>query len=133
MIFPSGNIYMGKCRIFVEIHTHSWHIIVPHVPRSCPRFVNHCKHFQLCSWSRQWDSNPRPAVYKTATLTPELQRLVRQNTRSSSSGGGGSLSSSSNGVEGIRLPYPSALRPSMTLRAFQYASSRRCWRTMSRS
>ena len=31
----------------------------------------------LFSWSRQWDSNPRPAVYKTATLTPELQRHIQ--------------------------------------------------------
>ena len=38
--------------------------------------ISLCMDF-LFSWSRQWDSNPRPAVYKTATLTPELQRHVQ--------------------------------------------------------
>jgi hypothetical protein len=31
--------------------------------------------FILCPWSRWRDSNPRPAVYKTAALPAELHRL----------------------------------------------------------
>src|SRR4029077_17575903 len=28
----------------------------------------------ICTWSRRWDSNPEPAVYKTAALPIELRR-----------------------------------------------------------
>lgn len=49
-----------------------------HTRRKCHSwfYIFLCRGF-LFSWSRQWDSNPRPAVYKTATLTPELQRHVQ--------------------------------------------------------
>ena len=34
---------------------------------------------EICSlWSRRWDSNPQPAVYKTAALPIELRRRDRQ-------------------------------------------------------
>ena len=49
-----------------------------HTRRKCHSwfYIFLCRGF-LFSWSRQWDSNPRPAVYKTATLTPELQRHIQ--------------------------------------------------------
>ena len=47
--FPdSGDIHLEQIRIFLDIHAHSRHIIAPHVPRSCPRFVNHDYHLHSC-------------------------------------------------------------------------------------
>jgi hypothetical protein len=35
-------------------------------------------YFRLRVWSRRWDSNPQPAVYKTAALPIELRRHANQ-------------------------------------------------------
>ena len=34
------------------------------------------KLLEICDWSWRWDSNPRLAVYKTATLTTELLQQI---------------------------------------------------------
>src|SRR5687767_7290222 len=36
-------------------------------------------HLGISPWSRRWDSNPQPAVYKTAALPIELRRQPRPN------------------------------------------------------
>lgn len=41
MILHSGNIHLEQCGIFVEIHTHSWRIVCPDIPRSSPALMHY--------------------------------------------------------------------------------------------